>query len=331
VSEGLSRIRALSGVASAGAGNMVPMFLRQAVATFPMPDPSGVSPEITARATAYTVTPGYTETLGIRLLAGRRFDERDVQSGSRAMLVNDLFAQRYLGPGPVVGRRFMNLFRRTDQGVVTEIVGVVAPMLKDGNDSEPQPEVYFVAKPQRNALGQSVSFVVRTTRDPRALVSAVRGVLRDLDRDVIIDSAQPLMDPLTASVAQPRFATATVTTFALLALILASVGLYGVLSYVVSQRGRELGVRAALGASRSNLLGLVLREGLTVAVCGVVLGLGGAAAMSRLMQGALFGVTPLDPISFALAPAVLLPVACVACLGPALRASRIGPAEALRE
>jgi putative ABC transport system permease protein len=326
----LSRLRGLAGVASAGAGNMMPMFQRQAVVTFPLPDPSGVSPEITARATSYMVTPGYIEALGVRLRAGRSFDERDVQSGMRAILVNELFARRYLGPGPIVGRRFTDLFRRTDRGVVTEIVGVVAPMLKDGNDSEPQPEVYFVAK-QRNALGQSVSFVVRTTGDPRALVAPVRGVLRDLDPDVIIDSVQPLADALAASVAQPRFATATVMTFALLALILASIGLYGVLSYAVSQRGRELGVRAALGASRSSLLGLVLREGLAVAICGVVLGIGGAAAISRLMQGALFGVTPLDPVSFAMAPVVLLPVAFAACLAPALRASRVGPAEALRE
>lgn len=247
------------------------------------------------------------------------------------MLVNELFARRYLGPGPIVGRRFTDLFRQTDKGVVTEIVGVVAPMLKDGNDSEPQPEIYFVAKPQRNALGRSVSFVVRTTADPRALVGAVRDVLRDLDRDAMIVRAQPLTELLSASVAQPRFATATVTTFALLALILASIGLYGVLSYAVSQRGRELGVRTALGASRSNLLGLVLREGLAVTALGVVLGILGAAAISRLMQGALFGVTPLDPLSFAMAPAVLLPVAFAACLVPALRASRISPAEALRE
>lgn len=331
VGEALSRIRALAGVTSVGAGNMMPMFPRQAVATFPLPDPSGVSPEITARATSYLVTPGYVEALGVRLRAGRSFDEGDVQSGTRSILVNDLFARQYLGSGPIVGRRFTNLFRRTDKGVVTEIVGVVAPMLKDGHDSEPQPEIYFVAKPQTNSLGQSLSFVARTTGDPRALVAAVRGVLRDIDRDVIISRVQPLTDPLAASVAQPRFATATVTAFALLALILASIGLYGVLSYAVSQRGRELGVRSALGASRSNLLGLVLREGLAVATLGVVLGTAGAAAMSSLMQGALFGVTPLDPISFALAPAVLLPVAFAACFVPALRASRVGPAEALRE
>jgi putative ABC transport system permease protein len=163
------------------------------------------------------------------------------------------------------------------------------------------------------------------------VVAAVRGVLRDLDRDVMIASVQPLTDPLAASMAQPRFATATVTTFALLALILASIGLYGVLSYAVSQRGRELGVRSALGASRANLLRRVLREGLAVTTVGVVLGIAGAAAISRLMQGALFGVTPLDPISFAMAPMVLLPVAFAACLVPALRASRVGPAEALRE
>jgi predicted permease len=329
--DALSRIRALPGVASAGAGNMVPMLLRQAVATFPLPDPSGVSPEITARATSYTITPGYLEALGVRLRAGRVFDERDVQGGTRVMIVNELFARRYLGQGAIVGRRFTDMFRRTDHGVVTEIVGVVAPMLKDGNDSEAQPEIYFVARPQKSHLSKSVSFVVRTTGDPAASAARVSGVLRDLDRDVMIDRVQPLTDQLAASMAQPRFATATMTAFALIALALASIGLYGVLSYAVSQRGRELGVRTALGASRSNLLGLVLREGLVVTTLGIVLGIVGAAGISRLMQGALFGVTPLDPISFALAPAVLLPVALAACLVPALRAARVGPAEALRE
>jgi len=303
--DALSRIRALPGVASAGAGNMMPMFLQHAVATFPLPDPSGVSPEITARATSYTITPGYLEALGVRLRAGRLFEERDEGSGTRVMLVNELFARRYLGPGEVVGRRFTNLFRRVDRGVITEVVGVVAPMLKNGNDSEPEPEIYFVAKRQQNRLGKSVSFVVRTTGAPVVLAAPVRDLLRDLDRDVIIDRVQPLTNLLAASMAQPRFATATVTTFALLALILAATGLFGVLSYAVSQRGRELGVRTALGASRTSLLGLVLREGLAVATLGIVLGIAGAAAMSRLMQGALFGVTPLDPISFAVAPLVL--------------------------
>jgi ABC-type antimicrobial peptide transport system permease subunit len=310
---------------------MMPMFLRHAVATFPLPDPSGVAPEVTARATSYTITPGYLEALGVRLRAGRFFGEQDVQSGTRVMLVNELFVRRYLGQGTIVGRRFTNLFRRVDRGVVTEIVGVVAPMLKDGNDGEPEPEIYFVAKPQKNRLSKSVSFVIRTTGAPGASAAAVRAVLRDLDRNVVIDRVQPLTELVAASMAQPRFATATMATFALLALLLASAGLYGVLSYAVSQRSRELGVRTALGASRATLLGLVLREGLAVTTLGVVLGVAGAAAISRLMQGALFGVTPLDPISFALAPVVLLPVAFAACLAPALRAARVGPAEALRE
>lgn len=264
--------------------------------------------------------------------AGRLFDERDVQSGTRAMLVNEPFARRYLGDGPIVGRRFVNLFRRTDKNIVTEIVGVVAPMLRDGNDREPDPEIYFVASPQRDQrFSRGVNFVARTTEDPRTLVAAVRAALRDADRDAIINRVQPLSDPLAESVAQPRFAAATLVSFALVALTLASVGRFGVLSYAVSRRGRELGVRAALGASRSSLLRLVLREGLAVTTLGVALGMAGAVAVTRLMQGALFGVTPLDPISFALAPLVLLPAACAACLVPAVRAARIGPADALRE
>jgi predicted permease len=330
--EVLTRLRGLPGVVSAGAGNMMPMLPLYALATFPLPDPSGASAEITARTAAYTVTPGYAEALGVRLRAGRFFDERDIESGTRSMIVNEPFARRYLGNGPVVGRQFSNLFRRTDKNVVTEIVGVVAPMLRDGNDREPDPEIYFVAGTLGNQrFFQGVNFVVRTKDEPRTLVAAVRAALRDTDRDVIIDRLQPLSDPLAESVAQPRFATATLVVFAMLALTLASVGLFGVLSYAVLRRGRELGVRAALGASRSSLLRLVLREGLAVTVLGVALGMAGAVAVTRLMQGALFGVTPLDPISFAIAPLVLLPVACAACLVPALRAARVGPADALRQ
>jgi ABC-type antimicrobial peptide transport system permease subunit len=130
--------------------------------------------------------------------------------------------------------------------------------------------------------------------------------------------------------AQPRFATTLLVTFAAVALALASVGLYGVLSYAVSQRRRELAVRAALGAPRGELVALVLREGLLVTSIGLALGLAGAAALTRVMQSLLFGVTPLDPVAFAAAPALLVPVACLACLLPANRAASTDPAEALR-
>jgi putative ABC transport system permease protein len=141
---------------------------------------------------------------------------------------------------------------------------------------------------------------------------------------------EPLAVQVSESMAQPRLATTVFVSFAVLALTLASVGLYGVLSYAVSQRKRELGVRAALGAARGDLVALVVRDGLLVTGIGLALGLAGAAALTRLMQGLLFGVTPLDAVSFVAAPIVLAPVALAACLLPALRGARVDPAEALR-
>ena len=157
----------------------------------------------------------------------------------------------------------------------------------------------------------------------------MRGLLRELEPTAAVETVT-LSQRVAASVDQPRFAATVLAAFALLALLLASVGLYGVLSYGVSQRRRELGVRAALGAARSDLVGLVMREGLIVTGAGLAAGIGGAMALTRFMQGVLFGVAPLDAVSFVAAPAVLAFVAAAACLVPARRAAAINPADALR-
>jgi ABC-type antimicrobial peptide transport system permease subunit len=217
----------------------------------------------------------------------------------------------------------------SEKDVVTEIVGVVGTVLKDGNDRQPQPEIYYAHGSRHRILG-AVNVVVRASGEPAALAALLRKTMRDVDRTVVVERVDPLADQVSASMAQPRFATTVLVTFAAVALALASVGLYGVLSYAVSQRRRELGVRAALGAARGDLVALVVREGLIVTALGLALGLAGAAALTRVMQGLLFGVTPLDAVSFAAAPAMLVPVAIVACLLPAYRAARIDPAEALR-
>jgi predicted permease len=326
--EALARFRATPGVVAAGAGNMMPLAAVTAISTFSIPGPSGDL--VPTRSLTYLVTPGYAEALGLQLRAGRFFDRRDAAGGSRAMIVNDEFVRRYLPAGMVVGRRFVNLYQRGENGLVTEIVGVVGTTLKGGNDREPEPEIYFVDGDRGRRIEGAVNFVVRTSGPPAALSSVVRQALRNSDGGAIIARVEPLADPLWASVAQPRFATSVLGSFALVALILASVGLYGVLSYSVSQRRRELGVRAALGASRGSLIGLVLREGLTVSGAGAVLGLLAAAGAARVVQHALFGITPLDPLSFVVAPLILAPIAMAACVLPAIRAAAVSPAAALR-
>jgi predicted permease len=321
----VARARALPGTAAAGAGNMMPLDHATQIAGFPGPwTPPGAEPT-SARALQYLVTPGYAEALGLRLRAGRLFTDADDAAGTGPWIVNEEFARLYLPPNPI-GYRF-------EQGspsgrIPMEIVGIVANVLKDGNSHKPQPEYYRLARDRTRFYGR-FDLMMRTHGPPAAAAPGVRALVRELAPTAAVDMVT-LSDRVAASVDQPRFATTVLTTFAALALTLASVGLYGVLSYTVSQRRRELGVRAALGAARRDLVLLVMRDGLLVTGIGLVLGLAGAAAVTRLMQGLLFGVTPLDPVSFLAPVLVLVPVALAACFVPALRGARTDPADALR-
>jgi predicted permease len=321
----LTRLRAAPSVAAAGAGNMLPLDGMMQIAGFPAPWTRPGSPPGTARALLYTVTPGYAEALGLRLRAGRLFTEGDVNGAVRSWIVNEEFARQYL-PRPAVGYRF----EQPGDGppLTVEIIGVVANVLKSGNDSKPQAEVYLLMGERAAVVGR-FEVAVRTSGEAAALAPTVRTLVREIEPDTAVRIVT-LSERVSDSVAQPRFATVVLAAFAVLALALASVGLYGVLSYGVSQRRRELGVRAALGASRGELLALVVREGLTTSGIGLALGLAAAALLTRLMQGVLFGVTPLDPLSFAAAPLALLVVACAASLLPGRRAASTDPAEALR-
>jgi putative ABC transport system permease protein len=333
----LARARAIPGVVAAGAGNMMPMVGITAVATFPLPaEDRSTSGPVMARAAIYSITPGYAEALGLRLRQGRLLNDRD-ESGAapRALVVNDEFVRRYLAgtKQSPVGYRFTAGLMLDEAPLLTEIVGLVGNVLKDGYDQLPQPEVYFSQASRGRRIERAINLVVRTSDDvalSTSVMPAVRQILRDTDRGAGIERIAPLADQLSASVARPRFAAVVLGTFAAAALILASVGLYGVLSYSVSQRRREFGIRAALGASRRGLVMLVLREGLTLTATGIALGLAGAAALTRLMQSALFGVTPLDPASFALAASLLLAVALAAGLIPSARAASVDPAESFR-
>ena len=295
------------------------------IAGFPSPWTRPGDAPGSARALSYIVTPGYQDALGLRVRQGRLFTEADRSSGTRAWVVNEEFARLYLPPQPV-GYRFE---QTADTGTTPiEIVGVVANVLKDGNDRRPQPEVYQVSR-DRAAFGSRFEIAIRTTAAPSSIAQAVRSLVHEALPTAAFETV-PLSQRVAESVDQPRFAMTVLVSFAVLALALASVGLYGVLSYGVSQRRRELGVRAALGASPRALVSIVVREGIAVSAIGLAAGLAGAAALTRFMEAALFGVSPLDAASFAAAPVVLLAVAAAACLRPARRAASIDPAEALR-
>lgn len=325
----LARLRARPDVSAAGAGAMIPLMIRTAIAPFTLPDSVAGGKPTHGRALVYWITPGYAEALGLRLREGRFFADADARAGTLATIVNEEFVRQHLGARPVTGLRIPNLLGQ-EQGVTAEIVGIVGNVLKDGNDRQPQPELYFVHGSHGQRISELVNLVIRTTGDPSALAEDARGLVRQIDREAVVDRIEPLTTAVAASLDAPRFAASVVSGFASVAILLAVVGLYGVLSYSVSQRVRELAIRAALGAQRADLVSLVLREGLSVTFAGIVAGLLGARLFTGLMQGMLFGVTPLDAAAFTAAPAVLVVASLVACIGPALRAASTDPATTLR-
>jgi putative ABC transport system permease protein len=326
----LARVRAVPGVIAAGAANMAPLVPMSAIRMVTLPERTAAGEPIQARATAWTVTTGFAESLGLRLKAGRLFTAADARDPANLVLVNEEFVRLYWSDGrPVVGRRYDGVFGPSGQQ--TEVVGIVANTLKDGLDRLPEPEIYTLRKPgPQIGLGRSMNLVVRADRNPAALVADIRRVVLDLEPRAAFDDVSPLTAKVAASVAEPRFSASVLAGFAGLAVLLAAIGLYGVLSYGVSERRREMGVRAAMGASRRQLVGLIVREGLGVVLLGLVVGLAGAAALSRLMQGLLFGVASLDLWVYLAAPAILVFVAILACLIPARRAAAVDPVEALR-
>jgi len=325
----LARLRARHDVSSAGAAAMIPLMIRTAIAPFTLPESVTGGKRTHGRALVYWVTPGYAEALGLRLKEGRFFVDADARAGRLATIVNQEFVRQHLAAGPVTGLTIPD-FVGQNPALTAHIVGVVGNVLKDGNDRQPQPELYFVHGSPGQRIGEQVNLVIRTTGNAAALAPDVRRLVREIEPDALVDRIEPLTKTVASSLDAPRFAASVMTGFASLAMVLALVGLYGVLSYSVSQRGRELGIRAALGARRIDLVRLVLHEGLSVAFAGIAVGALVATLLTRLMQDLLFGVTPLDPIAFVLSPAILIVASLGACLGPALRAASTDPATTLR-
>ena len=327
MSEMTARLRSVGTVVAAGAGNMMPFNESTSIASFDIPAGVGNGRNVRTRAAYYIVTPGYAEALGLRLRAGRFLTEADARAAVQPIVVNEEFVREYLSPDRVIG---LQLPPRRAGLPLMEIVGLVAGQRKAGNDQPVLAEMYVIAPPAPR-LGPEIDVIVKSAGDPATLEPVVRQLARDVDPTFVIGESVPLEARLHDSVRQPRLAALVLTSFAGTALALAAVGLYGVLSYSVSQRRRELAVRSALGAGRRRLLLMVVGEGLAIATAGSAIGLAAAALMTRLMSSVLFGVSALDLPTFLLAPAALLPVAAIACLVPAARAARTDPSSMLRQ
>jgi predicted permease len=273
------------------------------------------------RANARTISPGYFELMDIPVLRGRELDITDVDDGP--ILVNETMAHHMVPGGDVIGKRIGGFFG----DAMFTVIGVVADMRQHGLDLEPRPEMYFSVLSWTNSTNY---LLIRTSGDASQQIAPLKRVVWSVDEDVPISRARTMDDVIGSSVADSRFLTQLLTGFAALALVLGSIGVYGVLSYAVSQRTREIGVRMALGAPHSAVMRSALGQGIALVTGGVVVGILGAAATSRLLSGFLYGVSATDPITLAAVGLLLMVVAVVASFLPARRASRIDPIVALR-
>ncbi len=277
------------------------------------------------------VSPDYFRALGIDVLQGRGFTEQDVPGRPGVVLINESFAARYFPEEDPVGKRLRAPTPSLNWGdavpQVFEIVGVVRDVTFNGIGAPTEPAFYV---PAWQFPRQDMSVLVRTDGDPLSLVSAVRSAVWALDADQPISSIRTLESLVAANISQPRFNMFLMGLFGAVALLLALVGVYGLLSYAVARRTHEIGIRMALGASPRNILGMVLRQGLGLVLAGVGIGLAGAFALARFLESLLFGVAPTDPATFAAVAAVLAAVALLACYVPARRATKVDPMVALR-
>jgi putative ABC transport system permease protein len=273
----------------------------------------------------YAVTPGYFETLGIPLRRGRLLNERDRAGALPVAVISDSYAQRRFANSDPLGQR-VHIGNPDIWYTVVGIVGNVRQMSLALN----QTEAVYVTNAQWHWVDTAMSLVVRTQADPSALVPSIRAAIWSVDKDQPIVRIAAMDHLLAVSAAERRFALVLFEAFAFASLLLAAAGIYGVLSSMVAERTREMGVRSALGATRANIISLVLGQGLTLALLGVGIGLVGAAAASFLIATMLFGVSPLDPLTYLAVIALLLAVTAIACYIPAHRASRVDPIIALR-
>jgi putative ABC transport system permease protein len=321
----LDRIRSLPGVTSASLINSMPfgrMFIQGDFDIEGQPKPS-------LFAGAPKIESGYFKTMGIPLLAGREFTPQDTAAALKVAIVSERVARECSpgGPGQALGRRVrVNVL---DRGEWLTVVGVVADIRQMGLDRALQPMIYVPFQQDRSGFLRFVAFVARTST-PGSVVEGIRAEIRRAAPDLPIQSTVTMDEAVAASVAQPRFRTLLLGLFAMTATLIATCGLYGLMAYAVTQRRREIGVRMALGADRRDVLRLVLTRALRIVVAGLIVGLAGAAGVTRVLQRFLFGVTSTDPIVFTIVTLLLLAVGLMAAWLPARRATRIDPWAALR-
>jgi putative ABC transport system permease protein len=320
----LEKLEALPGVTSAGMIQVLPM-RGDNMLSFVIQGRAQPKPNEEPSANYRVVSPKYFETMGIPLLRGRALTDRDRDGAPKVVLIDQQFVDRHFPGEDPIGRG-IDIGNGTDG--FYEVVGVVGNVHEAGLEQPPGATMYV---PYAMDPYSGMSIVARTPGEPAALSAAVRQTVGSIDATLPAFALTPLTDVVSDSVAPRRFSMLLLALFACIALFLAAVGLYGVVAYTVSLRTQEIGLRMAIGASRANVLQLVVGGGMKLALAGVVLGVAGALALSRLVETMLYGVTPFDPASYTATALVLLAVAALACYVPARRAMRVDPIVALRQ
>jgi putative ABC transport system permease protein len=322
----IERVRALPGVE--GASLISELFLSSTPqsTSFNIEGRPAFTPEESVEIPYDSITPGYFATMGIPVKSGREFKASDTADSMRSVIINEAFAKRFWPGESPLGRRIT--YGTPDSNAVWwTIVGVVGDSRRVGYDAPIRPETYL---PLAQATNRSMLMVVRSSADPVALTSSIRGVIASIDRSQPVHHVATVEQLLGNMAAERKLNTMLFALFAVVAALLAAAGIYGVIAYSVEQRTRELGVRLALGAKPSEVFGLVLKEGMVLAVIGVLAGVVAAFGATQVMRSLLYDTSASDPATYALMAISALLVAVMACLIPALRATRVDPLTALR-
>jgi len=326
IRELLERTARLPGVESVGGVSALPLSGSSSSGTTTVDSRSVPSDKATPEADWRVVTPGYFRAMGIRLIRGRFFDDRDTDGVAPVAIIDETMAKTYWPGEDPIGKRIHRGGTRSTRPWST-IVGVVGHVRYRTLEAQSRVQLYW---PYAQDPVPYISLVVRTPLEPRSLAVEIQRKVLAIDPDQPISSVRTMQELLSDSVARRRFSMTLLALFAGVALLLAAVGIYGVISYTVTLRAHEIGIRVALGASRGGVLWLVLGQSLVLTVAGVFLGLAGSLLVSRVISGLLFNVRPTDPATFAIVAAFLAAVAALASLLPAGRASRVDPMVALR-
>jgi putative ABC transport system permease protein len=323
VTRWLERVRALPGVTAAGVTQSVPL-ANDFVASLEIEGQPPVAPTDRPRTNFYAVSAGFFDAMGIRLLRGRTIEERDGEGAPRVVVINETFARRFFSDADPIGRRIL-----VTQGPAEwrEIIGVVESTKQYGVGSDTTLQVYESYQQQ---FFSSVDVVVKTAVDPVALTNTMRAALREIDPEQPLGRVTTLQRLYDASLGQQRFSVSLFGAFAVIALLLSAIGLYGLVAYSVTQRRQEIGVRVALGATSRDVLALVSRQAVALAGIGILVGAVAALGVGRLMQSLLFATSPADVMTFAAVPVLLALVVVAATALPALRATRVDPLITLR-